>query len=128
VIHLLEQDEQAALRWCSKAVRRAWSWWRPALAGSPRHEIEAVESQVAIATGESAAMELLQRARRATSDLPTRGAPPPYAGHFYAALQELLDARLAFPAQRSMHIAECLSFCCVHPDGSRRASEIAACQ
>ena len=79
-----------------------------------------------VATDPAAARDALEAARGAHRALPTHTSPPPWIGHFHAALFELFDGRLTTDAARRTRLASCLRFACVAPDGSRRAAEIAA--
>lgn len=121
---LLAKDPQRALAWTIAAARRAWEWWKPALAQAPQHDLEAIANLVEISTGLEPTPDELARARVAARALPHRGPPPPYAGHFHGALAELLQGRTAPVPHCTFHFAEALSFLCVAPDGSRRADEI----
>lgn len=123
---LIRADESAGLAWAVAALSSTWTLWRPVIESSADHDVAAVEAQVATATDPEATRDALESACLATSALPKRGPPPPYVGHFYGALADLLDGRLAIGSTRHRHLASSLSFAFVAPEGSRHSSEIAA--
>jgi hypothetical protein len=118
LVRLVERDD--GFDWAVAGVRLASSWWLPVLepARSP-------ERMLAIAADPGASPDALAQARLDFIAL-RQGPPPPWVGHFYAAVGALLDTRLAkHPAARLSHLADCVSFACVAPDGSNRAAAIA---
>lgn len=109
------------------AVELAASWWLPVLA-----QLDAQNAQeVAQLLGTAAALsrnpalprDALKEARDTRVGLPPSRPPPPYVGHFCAAVMHLLDAMIDPPNYDDL--AQSLGFTVVAPDGSRRTNEIA---
>jgi hypothetical protein len=122
----LSADPAAALAWSMAAGRSAWAWWKPALERVPEHDVKSLERHVSVATNPTSSPEELLRARREMSQLPKRGPPPPYAGHFYGGVGALLEARRSSGQAHFVNLAESLFFFDVAPDGTSRIAEIAA--
>jgi hypothetical protein len=123
---LFETENIDSIAWCARAVRCSWGFWKATIVNAVTHDAVMVERIVDAATALSSSREQLESALRDYTSQPSHTSPPPYIGHFYGGLDELLHGRLDHERERLDHVASCLSFACVMPDGSRRAADIAA--
>ncbi len=69
--------------------------WKPVFERATTHDAKALGRTIRIATSPTSTKKELQQALRVYDAFPSHASPPPYAGHFYGAVQTLLDGRLA---------------------------------
>ena len=113
----IKKPKQDPLELCIGALQIAWIVWRPAIAAVRAHDVDGLGGCVDIATSSSSTERALMAALAAWKELPVHASPPPYAGHFYGAVKELLLARVAVDDKaRASHLRKCRSFCKVAPD------------
>lgn len=113
----IESEAIDAEGWCRRAVLSSWEVW----SSLAPHASEVVS----VATNANASREALEAAEAAYRRFERHGPPPPYVGHFHAALVSLLRYRLM---RATDLVPECLARACCGPDGTRRTAAIAACR
>ena len=115
-----KKPKQDPLERCIAALQAAWIVWRPVIAAVRAHDVDGLGGCVDVATSSSSTERTLMAAAAAWKALPAHASPPPYAGHFYGAVHELLLARIAVDDKtRASHLRKCRSFCNVAPDVSK---------
>jgi hypothetical protein len=109
------------------AIEVASGWWLPVLKAVDGPNAAGVEHLLsaagAIGRDPSAARDVVKVALETRLGLPRNSPPPPYVGHYCAAVSGLAEALVDPPGYDSL--ARSLHFAAVAPDGSRRSREIA---
>jgi hypothetical protein len=113
-------SDDALARACAD-LESSWRSWRDPIAAEPSQRVDVVERLVAVALNNSASPDELTAALHEYDALPSHTTPPPWVGHFYGGLHDLLRARLASDdKQRAKLLRSAGSFSRVEPDGTSR--------